>query len=71
MTREEYKSASIAIGKLVAAREAISKAKEEIEYNFNDGYNKDLDKAWGILNGLVDEINEEMDCEIITEEEEQ
>lgn len=70
MTKYDYKCCAIAIGQLVAAREAISKAKEEIEYNFSDGYNKDLDKAWGILNGLVDEINEEMDCEIIQEKEE-
>lgn len=71
MTKYDYKCCAIAIGWLVAAREAISKAKEEIEYNFSDGYNKDLNKVWCILNGIVANLNEELDCEILTKEEEE
>ncbi len=71
MTKYDYKCCAIAIGQVVAARQAVEKAREEIEYNFGNGYDGDLDKAWGILNGIVDEINEEMDCETIEEKEEE
>lgn len=70
MTRNSYTCAAIAIGWIVAAREAISKAQENVELNFGDGYTKDLNKIWGIINNIVADLNEELDCEIITEEEE-
>lgn len=71
MTKYDYKCCAIAIGQVVAARQAVEKAREEIEYNFGNGYDGDFVKAWNILNNLVDNLNEELDCEIITEEKEE
>lgn len=69
MTKCYYKSCAIAIGRLVAAHEAISKAQNEIEYNFGVRYNKDLNKVWCIINGIIANLNKKLDDKIITEEE--
>lgn len=71
MTKYDYKRCGIAIGWLVAAREAISKAQTMIELNFGDEYNKDFNKVWCIVNGIVAALNEEPDCETPTKKEDQ
>ena len=71
MTRNSYTCAAIAIGWIVAANEAISKAQDVVELNFGVRYNKDFNKAWCIINGIIADLNEELDCEIITKDEEE
>ena len=71
MTKDDYKCCAIAIGWLVASREAIVKAQENVELNFGDGYTKDLNKAWCIINDIVAKLNKKLDDKIITEEEEE
>lgn len=71
MRQVDYKAASIAIGMVVSARGMVEEAKDDVEYNFDDSFNKDFNKVWTILNEIVCELNERLDQEGVDQESEE
>lgn len=69
MTRDDYKSAAIAIGEVASARNLIENAQDLVQYNFGDGYNGDFNKAWTVLNEIIFALNERLDQETVDTEE--
>lgn len=56
MTIDDYRDAAIAIGTVAAARDMIEKAKNDVEYNFDNRFANDFKQVWTILNQIVCEL---------------
>lgn len=65
MTLDDYKTASIAIGKVAAARKLVEDAQDAVEYIYHNDYREDFSKVWTALNEIVCSLNEELDQETV------
>ena len=71
MTLDDYKTASIAIGKVAAARKLVEDAQDAVEYIYLKDYREDFSKAWTALNEIVCALNEELGQDTVDNEEDE
>ena len=70
MTKFDYKFAAITLGRVVAAQDAVDRARTAVYNNTGCSYDNDFKRAYAILEKIAVKLHHKLNHEEIKEDEE-